>query len=179
MDEIWKPIEGYEGDYEISNLGRVKSNRPQYVINKGYVNREGHIMKASNNGRGYLMIFLAGKGFRDRRYIHRLVATHFLWSKYFEGAEVNHKDGDKTNNCVENLEWLSSGENKKHAIETGLFDQRGAKGKLTHLNDLQAMAIKKLYNNGLMTSGEIMQLFDVSRHTVLDISSGKSFNYLD
>ncbi|MDN6167577.1 MAG: NUMOD4 motif-containing HNH endonuclease [Lactococcus lactis] len=179
MEEIWKPIRGYEKDYEISNKGRIKSYRPQYVINKGYVNKDGHIMKPSNNGRGYLIVFLAGKGFRDRRYIHRLVAMHFLKENYFQGAEVNHKDGDKSNNCIENLEWLSTEDNKKHAIETGLFDQRGSKGRKTHLSDLQATAIKRLYNNKLMTSGEIMHLFDVNRHTVLDISSGKSFRYLD
>lgn len=179
MEEVWKWIEGYEGKYKISNFGRVKSYASRYVVNKGFVNQNGHILKSNDNGRGYKYVQLAGNGFRDRRYIHRLVAMNFLKESYKEGLEVNHKDGDKSNNKAENLEWVTSYENVQHAIKTGLFDQRGSKGRCTHLNDLQATAIKRLYNNKLMTSGEIMKLFDVSRHTVLDISSGKSFNYLD
>ncbi|BDP47567.1 MULTISPECIES: NUMOD4 domain-containing protein [Enterococcus] len=175
MNELWMDIEGYEGVYQVSSLGRVKSNRPNYVINKGYVNKEGFIMKPSDNGKGYQIIFLSGKGFRDRRYVHRLVAFHFLKEAYFEGAEVNHKNGDKSNNTVENLEWLSSDDNKKHARKNGLTNLKGP----SKLTDLQALAIKRLYTNKLMSSGEIMKLFNVSRHTVLNIASGKTFSFLE
>lgn len=175
LDEIWKKVDGYNGDYEVSNLGRIKSNRANYVINKGYVNKEGYIMKASDNGKGYKIIFLSGKGYRDRRYVHRLVAFHFLHDSYFEGAEVNHKDGDKNNNHVENLEWVTPKGNKIHARKNGLINLKGP----SKLTDLQVLAIKRLYNNKLLSSGEIMILFGVDRHTVLNIASGKTFSYIE
>lgn len=178
-DEFWKNIDGYDGKYQISNAGRVRSYQPQYVINKGYVNTGVHFMKPNDNGHGYKYVDLNGNGFRDRRYVHRLVAEYFLPDGFKTGMEVNHKDGDKSNNRLSNLEWLTPLDNKKHAIRSGLVDNRGSKSTHTHLNDLQATAIKRLHNNKLMTTGEIMALFNVSRHTVLDISSGKSFDYLD
>lgn len=179
MKEIWTDVNGYDGKYEVSNLGRIRSNQPRYVINKGYVNKSGYLMKPMDNGRGYKYVFFSGKGFRDRQYIHRIVAFHFLKETYKKGMEVNHIDGDKSNNSVANLEWLTPLENKKHAIRTGLIDQKGSNSCKTNLTDLQALAIKRLYNNKLLTSGEIMEIFGVNRHTVLNISSGKTFDYLD
>lgn len=175
MFEVWKDIKGYDGVYQISSYGRIKSNRPRYVINKGYVNKEGYIMKPSDNGKGYKIVFLSGKGFRDRKYVHRLVALHFLYDSYFEGAEVNHKDGNKRNNHVKNLEWVTPEDNKIHARKNGLSNLKGP----SKLTDLQVLAIKRLYNNKLLSSGEIMVLFGVDRHTVLNIASGKTFSYIE
>ena len=172
-------IEGYEGKYEISNKGNVRSRQPRYVINKGFVSRDPYLMKPMDNGRGYKYIFLSGHGFRDRRYIHRLVAMHFLPQKDEYSLTVNHKDGDKSNNTLSNLEWMTQSENNQHARETGLCDQKGAKGPRAKLTDLQATAIKRLYNNKLMDPGEIMQVFGIDRHTMINISNNKIYEYLD
>ena len=102
MVEIWKPISGYEGIYEISNLGRVK----RLTGRNGAVLKEGHILKP-NNSRGYLYVGLstANSG-KATTLVHRLVADAFVPNP--NGYhEVNHKDENKMNNCADNLEWCS------------------------------------------------------------------------
>lgn len=107
MVEIWKDIEGYEGLYEVSNQGRVRS------LN---YNKTGKVkeLKPKNNGNGYLIAQLYKCGKIKYFLIHRLVAKAFLedWSMWF--PEVNHKDEDKTNNSVDNLEWCSTKYNNNY-----------------------------------------------------------------
>ena len=91
MEEVWKDIEGYEGLYEVSNFGRIKSLRT------------GKIMKPSIN-RGYLKCILQNDGKYKMYYVHRLVIQTFIPNPD-NLPEVNHKDEDKTNNKVDNLEW--------------------------------------------------------------------------
>lgn len=98
--EIWKNIKGYEGKYQISNIGRVKS-----LIGNRNNNRE-KILKLRKNEHGYLYVRLYKKSNGKYCLVHRLVAETFLenQNKY---PIINHKDEDKTNNRVENLEWCS------------------------------------------------------------------------
>ena len=95
--EIWKDIEGYEGLYQVSNMGRVKS------LNYKHTGKEG-ILKPYGNG--YLQVELCKEGNREQPLVHVLVATAFL-DNVDNLPEVNHKDEDKENNYVENLEWCS------------------------------------------------------------------------
>lgn len=128
MSEIWKDIKNYEGCYEISSYGNVRSiNR--YIINNGTKTLIiGKNKKPINNGIGYLQVNLCRYGKCKKFYIHRLVALHFL-----EGIEedVNHKDGCKSNNNVNNLEWLSKKENHQHAVCIKLI-VRDCQGKFIH-----------------------------------------------
>lgn len=103
MKEIWKETE-YEG-YIVSNKGRVASTKK--------------ILSYNNNGRGYLNVMLSVNKKHFRRYVHRLVAKAFIENPK-NYPQVNHKDGNKSNNCVENLEWCTCKMNHKHAWETGL-----------------------------------------------------------
>lgn len=128
MQEEWRPIEGYEGYYEVSSFGRVKSlSRTIYTIWKngepGTYFQKGRILVAkecAKNKKGwqtYLQVCLSVDGVQKYKLIHRLVAEAFL--EHPVGKDyVNHKDGNKHNNCVDNLEWVTQKENIEHSIKT-------------------------------------------------------------
>lgn len=100
----WKSIKGYE-DYEVSASGKVK-------------NKHGRLLKPIKNQHGYLYVNLSKKGIMTHHFIHRLVAQAFLAIDH-QRKFVNHIDGIKTNNTVENLEWCTTRENNLHAIKNG------------------------------------------------------------
>lgn len=116
MKEVWKPIEGYEGLYEVSNTGRVRRLR---FINNHTNKAKVFDIKPKNNGHGYLKVFLYKGGKSRQKLVHRLVAEAFI-EKQDGKRFVNHKDGNKHNNSADNLEWCSRSENMLHAYETGL-----------------------------------------------------------
>ena len=119
VNEIWKPIEGYEGLYEVSNLGRVKSYQK---------NKNGHLLSFTKSTWGYHLVGLNKDGKRKSFSVHRLVATAFL--PKIEGKEViNHIDCDKTNNHVDNLEWCTQKENVQHSVKLGHYENSGAENK--------------------------------------------------
>lgn len=114
MKEIWKDIKGFEGLYQISNLGRVRSlDRWVERINGGYF-QSGRIRKLGTTRGGYLFVPLMKNGEAKNYRINRLVAEAFL-EGYSKSAEVHHKDGNVTNNRADNLECLNSKEHhSKH-----------------------------------------------------------------
>lgn len=113
MNEIWKPIIGYEGLYEVSNLGRVRSLDRIIKDSRGVItHRLGILLKLGNDKDGYKLASLSGKTHR----VHRLVATSFLNNKN-DYPQVNHKNGIKHDNRVTNLEWCSQSENIRHSID--------------------------------------------------------------
>lgn len=123
MNEIWKDIKGYEGIYQVSNLGRVKAlERVWYSGRNGCTKRTKpeHIMKyrlAKNTG--YCLLKLVKNGVEKHVLVHRLVAETFIPNPN-NLPEVNHIDGNKENNCVDNLEWCTEKENISHATENKL-----------------------------------------------------------
>jgi hypothetical protein len=121
MNEIWKDIKGYEGMYQISNIGRVKSlKRITRFKNRDSVRiEEEKILKLAKHHKGYLKAQLRKNDKLKRYFIHRLVAEAFIPNPHNKET-VNHKDGDKSNNTVENLEWMTNQENMKHAYDTGI-----------------------------------------------------------
>ena len=112
MEEIWKDIEGYEGIYQVSNLGRVRSlDRivPALCRQTGTIvdyHRKGRILKQRKVFGGYMAVGfeVRGENVHKGHFVHRLVARAFV-PGYREGFDVNHKDEDKTNNRADNLEW--------------------------------------------------------------------------
>ena len=108
--EIWKDIKGFEGIYQISNLGRARSlKRNRVYILKNNIDTHGYY---------YIIPYVNKKNYTHYK-IHRLVALYFV-SGYKKGLVVNHKDGDKRNNHYSNLEWVTSSENNQHAYNIGL-----------------------------------------------------------
>lgn len=114
--EIWKDIKGYEGKYQVSNLGNVKSSW-MWTGDK-YIKRE-KILRNILYKNGYLYVSLSKDGKVKRFKVNRLVAEAFIDNPY-NLPITNHKDGDKTNNCVSNLEWCTHSENLSHAYKIGL-----------------------------------------------------------
>ena len=121
MNEIWKDIEGYEGLYQVSNLGRVKSLSKYDRLGRLHVER---IKSTVNNGNGYLSVNLKHNGKQVMRTVHRLVADAFIQNK-LSLPEVNHLNGDKTDNRVSNLEWCTHSENMQHSVDNGLHSDFG------------------------------------------------------
>ncbi len=107
--------------YEVSNYGRVRSKDKLIIANKygGTRIRKAKDKIFCDNGKGYKFLFLYHENIKHRLYVHRLVAIAFLDNPYNKPT-VNHKDGNKSNNTVENLEWATYKENNAHAVETGL-----------------------------------------------------------
>lgn len=126
MREIWVDIIDYEGHYKISNTGRVKSIKRSTEL----------ILKPQNHSQGYLYISLSKPSCKITKFlIHRLVATHFITNNN-NLLEVNHIDGIKTNNHVNNLEWCTSRYNKIHAIKLGLRKRKSGGCKSIHQFDM-------------------------------------------
>lgn len=108
--EEWRDVVGYEGLYKVSSLGRVKS------LNYRNTGKE-QILKPYKNNYGYLIVNLSKGGKERRALIHRLVAHAFIPNPY-NLQFVNHKDENKLNNCVENLEWCDQGYNNRYGTRT-------------------------------------------------------------
>lgn len=131
MEEVWKDIEGYEELYQISNLGRTKSlgrtiERTGPKGNKFYRTYPEKILICHKDLKGYYRTNLALNGRNTTVKIHRLVAQAFIPNPENK-PQVNHINGNKKDNRVENLEWTTNNENMKHAYNTGLFDDRDMK----------------------------------------------------
>jgi hypothetical protein len=107
--EEWRSVEGYEDRYAVSNLGRIKNVR------------HGNILSPGKNEKGYLYIVLYKDGKSSPKRVHRIVASAFLGKS---SLEINHKDGDKTNNRVDNLEYCTHSQNIRHAMDCGLLQNK-------------------------------------------------------
>ena len=112
MEELWRDIEGYEGLYQVSNLGRVMS----YARKGNWKNR---ILNGSFDKNGYILVLLYKNNKTQCKKVHRLVAQAFI-PNIENKPQVNHIDGNKENNNVNNLEWVTNKENSIHAWKTGL-----------------------------------------------------------
>jgi hypothetical protein len=116
--EVWKDIKGYEGLYQVSNHGNVRSLEREVRQGKYGKTRNvgGYLMNQTDNGNGYLIVFLSRNSKRKNHYVHRLVAAHFVENvgnyKY-----VNHKDYDTMNNCADNLEWCTQQQNIRYSSD--------------------------------------------------------------
>ncbi len=112
--EEWKPVKQFEGYYEVSSKGRIRSLDKEDRFGRSY---KGRILKSNPDGGGYLMVYLSlpeGGNFKTKK-VHRLVAEHFV--KGDQTLTVNHLDGVKSNNEAANLEWVTQARNNQHKYD--------------------------------------------------------------
>lgn len=166
LDEIWKPVVGYEGLYEVSNLGNVKSlEKKQYMPIHGHLKILPKKYLTLTKARcGYIMVGMSTHTKKKtKKTVHRLVAIAFI-SNPENKAEVNHLNGNKHDNRVENLEWCTAKENHKHAIKMGLRET-------TKFTEEESIYIKSLYKrkDKEFNSCKLGERFGVSNTTILSI----------
>ena len=157
MQEIWKDIKGYEGKYQISNLGRVKSlqrnGRPERILRLNLI--KGYAYTTLSNG---------SRGNKKKLKVHRLVAEAFIPNPHNK-PEVNHIDGNKLNNNVDNLEWVTHQENCKHAVKLGLRKIQGAKTIEQYSKDGKLIATYSSIN-------EASQILNINRVMISNVIRG-------
>ena len=162
MQEIFKDVKGYEGFYKVSNFGRVRSTSYKGV----------RILKPAKTKSGYLNVIFCVKQNKVHKLVHRLVAEAFLDNK--ENLEqVNHINGNKEDNFVDNLEWCTTKYNNQHAYNNNLLNryEDRPEAKLTREKVLQ---IPELIKQGA-TTDDLKNLFNVSRRCIDNIFEGKNW----
>lgn len=121
MEEIWKEYPEFKDIISVSNLGRVKTEDRIVKQGKGFSLKKGQLLSQSIDSSGYSSISFSFSGKTITRRVHRILMLSFEQISGCEGLEVNHKDGNKQNNTLLNLEWMTKQENMQHAIENGLI----------------------------------------------------------
>lgn len=154
--ECWLSVPGYIGFYEASNLGRVRSiNRKVNANNGKIINRKGILLKPQPDKKGYLHVILNKSGERIIKNVHRIICEIYHNEKYFEGAWVNHINGNKSDNRVSNLEYTTPSENIKHAFVV--------LGKKLHMDSLKKPVIQ--YDRNLNFINRYDSIIEASKAT--------------
>ena len=146
--EIWKDVKGYEGAYQVSSFGRVRSLDRKVPSKYGRFRKvKGMILKLRTDKDGYYKVNLKKNQKGKSSRVHRLVAEAFI-NNPENKPQVNHINGVKSNNNILNLEWATLSENRRHAYQTGLQNgeaRRGVKNNFHKLTPEQVLAIRKAY----------------------------------
>jgi hypothetical protein len=173
MQEVWKPVVGYEGEYEVSNFGSVASLPGAKGRNRG---RKRLLLKPSQNTHKHLRVNFCLAGKRKSLYVHRLVLMAFVGppSGDTQGA---HLDGNPLNNRLENLVWATAKENSSHRIFHGTNSDRGEKCNLSRLQDVDIPKILNLRSQGFLIR-EIAENFKVKPGTIQAVLSGRSWSHI-
>jgi hypothetical protein len=165
MKELWLDMVGFEGIYQISNTGRVKS----LARKKGFIFGRERIIKTPPHVKtGYPMLYIKYRGKKLALYVHRVVAQHFVLNP-LNKPQVNHVDGCRTNNSADNLEWVTPLENVLHARDILHCDfSLGSK-----LCEEDVISIRSKYARGNITQKELGSMYDIGQDMV-----SKIINYI-
>lgn len=191
--EKWRPVVGYEGFYEVSTFGRVRSILRRDPMGK--LVKEKVLIQKKLSAHKYMRVTLSKNGFQKGYQVHRLVAQAFLPNPLNKGY-VNHKDGrNPTNNNVSNLEWATQKENMRHAATTGLLpylwgwpdkngnipmppDRRGSKAHNAILNEKLVKSLRKQYRNGGVSISELARRMGMSMSSMRNALLGRTWAHV-
>lgn len=174
--EIWKDVVGYEGVYQVSSYGRVKR------IGAAPGAQVGRILKLQfNPSNGGMQVRLCWHSKHTTEKVHRLVAEAFLDKPTPEHNEVNHKNGNRKDNRVENLEWVTRSENIRHSYDVlgrKRSDLRGEQIGNSKLTRKEVKQIRALYSTGEWTQEELAEKFGVSQVLISKIVRGELWSHI-
>ena len=159
IEETWTPLFEYEDYYLISNLGNVKSI-DRKINNKTYKST----MLKFKDIRGYKNVGLSRNGKVKTKQVHRLVLLSFKYNPNYKNLQVNHIDGHKDNNNINNLEWVTPSENQKHSYLFGLQKQNGEDNNASKLTWKDVDEIRNKYSN--LSETKTAQIYGVSRSLI-------------
>ncbi|MBC8445739.1 MAG: HNH endonuclease [Chloroflexi bacterium] len=175
MIKQWKPIPGYEELYEISNSGVIRRLSTSTCGIKGMI-RKPHQL------RGYNRIILHREGKARLFQVHRLVLLAFVGTPLYSSIQANHKNGNRNDNRVENLEWVTPKENREHAIKHlgANFGKanRGEHNGQSKLTESQAKEILRRYATKQISQAELARQYTVSKTCIWDLIHGRKWQYL-
>ena len=168
MEEVWKDVKGFEGLYQVSNIGNVKRLISQRVFAERLIGR-------TIDRYGYVKRVLSKDGKNNHFTEHRLVAIAFI-SNPDDKATVNHINGIKTDNRVENLEWNTNKENKQHAVINGITNKKGIKHNMCKLTEEQVYEIRKIGFS--QTRMSLSKKYGVSRTHILRLIKNEGWEHI-
>lgn len=169
--EVWRPVKGYEGRYEVSDQGRVRSFFSDYSRNiRRHLPR---LLSSKTDRYGYRQVGFYDHGRRRCHTVHSLVLTAFIGPRP-DGFECAHWDGDPSNNVLPNLRWVLPAENAgdKHRHGTTM---RGAYHPQAKLSEDNVRSIRSLYSTGRHSQRELASFYDVSRWEIRSILSRRTW----
>lgn len=175
VGEVWKDIQGYEGQYMVSSKGRVKSVSRFTCDSNGYLkHKKERILKCSIT-KGYFFVSL-NNGDIKRKSVHRLMCIAFL-PNLSNKPQVNHKNGIKTDNRLENLEWCTNKENSDHAYRNGLL-KKGEEINTCKLNQTDVKFIREMYKSGKYSQRRLARMFNISQSAIGRAIRKKSWRHV-
>lgn len=175
--EEWKDVEGYEGIYQVSNLGRLKSLE-RIVHSKKWDRREPlKILSPPKLKNGYLLATLRKEGKSEKVLLHRLIAKAFIPNPN-NLPQINHIDGNKQNNNISNLEWVTAQENIIHAYTNNLMHPaRGIRINFGHFTEEDIREIRRKGEEG-MSQRKIAAEYGVKQGAIWLILKRKTYNWV-
>ena len=179
--EVWKPIKGFEGLYDVSNFGKVKSlARKARLVPKGVETKRIvplRILKQSCVN-GYKRVRLCENGKVINYFVHRLVADAFI-DNPFNKPCINHKDGDRKNNHFSNLEYVTHSENTQHAKRNGMLKpQRGEKCGASKLTEKEVIEARRIFSKGNITITSLASQYGIKRQGMTSIIKRKNWRHI-
>lgn len=184
QNEIWKDVKGYEGLYQISNFGIVKSCARIIIRNNGTnLTLSGKVKTPSTTKNGYYYVALWNRNKHKHALLHRILSIAFIPNPENK-KEVNHKDGNKKNNSLENLEWVTHQENGMHSYKMGMTpkptgnNKKGEEVYNSVLKTRDVINIRQYFEYGGVTQKQLSEIFNVSRSCIQGITRRKTWKHI-